>query len=95
MIKELNQNLEEVITRAQKTEDKELTEVRSRIRSLEETVEDQDSEVTEDDLETVVDELDRQEDEIKDIREGYEELGEMMRLILQELRETRGMEFSN
>ena len=94
MLKELNQNLEKVLAKAHKSEKEEFNEVRSRIRNLEEKVESSE-EVAQEDLETVVDELDRQENEIKDIREGYEELGEMMKLILQELRETRDMEFSN
>ncbi|WEL19992.1 hypothetical protein [Candidatus Nanohalococcus occultus] len=41
------------------------------------------------DIEPILNEIERQEEEVRDIREGYQELGEMMRVILKELRETR------
>jgi molecular chaperone GrpE (heat shock protein) len=87
MIQQLNKNLEKVLAKAQRTEKKDLTEIRQRIRNLEESTK-ENTEVAEEDLGTVVDELERQEKEIEDIREGYEELGEMMQLVLDELRDT-------
>ena len=45
--------------------------------------------VEQSDIEAIVDEMERQEDAIEDIREGYQELGEMMELILRNYKNSR------
>ena len=70
--------------------------VEKRLSKLEEMERDNDrrlQEIEESDdspnIEPVFEEIERQQNEIQDIREGYQELGEMMQVILKELREQR------
>ncbi|MFB6147633.1 MAG: hypothetical protein ABEJ66_02005 [Candidatus Nanohaloarchaea archaeon] len=58
---------------------------------LEARVEDLEKEAgTSEDVEVLIDEIERQQEEIEELREGYQEIGEITKLVLKELRETRG-----
>ncbi|EHK02642.1 hypothetical protein HRED_03764, partial [Candidatus Haloredivivus sp. G17] len=67
-------------------------QVKERISRLEEKISEVEShvknrdKVDESDFKALIDEVENQDDQIDEIREGYVELGEMMQLVLEELK---------
>jgi len=93
-IEALNENLENLTDQLAKNSGRESVE--TRLQRVEDQVADMeldDSEegVSEEDFNTVLDEIERQKNEIQEIRNGYEELGEMMQLVLKQLRTQKNL----